>query len=107
MSGGGPYSTVGSDYSGPGGALATTGPLAAFIVHGQNDGVVALSEGEIARVYWRNAAGAFENRSSTLPSPCERHAGGTKAVVFCSVPSLGHTLWGESARGVWDFFAAN
>ncbi len=107
MSGGGPFGNAAADFDPATGSLRIGAPLAVFMVHGQNDGSVNIAEGMKSLTYWRAAARNTAGQAATTPSPCQRQNGGTKPVVFCSIPGLGHTLWTGSAAGVWQFFAAN
>jgi len=107
MSGGGPFGNAPADFDPATGNLRVGGALAAFMVHGQNDNVVTMSEGQKSLAYWRAAAKSTAGQAATSPSPCQRENGGTKPVVFCSIPGLGHALWSGAAAGVWQFFASN
>jgi polyhydroxybutyrate depolymerase len=107
QSGGGPFGvTGGNDFDGTG-ALTRTGPVAAFIVHGQADGSVNISSAQQSLAYWRAANKSTAGQTATAPSPCQKQNGGTKPVVWCSIPGLGHAIWPSSAAAIWSFFAAN
>lgn len=107
MSGGGPFGIAGADFDPATGNLKVGPALPAFIVHGQSDGAVNITEGQKSLAYWRAAAKSTAGQTATAPSPCQRQNGGTKPVIFCSIPGLGHTLWTGSAAGVWQFFSNN
>ena len=107
MSGGGPFGITAADFDPATGSLKVVPALPAFIVHGQSDGTVNITEGQKSLAYWRTAAKSTAGQTATAPSPCQRQNGGTKPVVFCSIPGLGHTLWTGSAAGVWQFFSNN
>lgn len=107
MSGGGPFGIGSGDFDPQTGNLKVTGPLAAFIVHGQSDGSVNITEAQKSLTYWRAAAKSTAGQAATNPSPCQRQNGGLKPVVYCAIPGLGHTIWTGAAAGVWSFFSAN
>ena len=107
QSGGGPFGIAGSDFDPATGNLTVSGPVAAFIVHGQSDGVVTLSEGQKSLTYWRMANKSTAGQAAASPSPCQKQNGGMKPVVFCSIPGLGHSIWTSSPAAIWQFFQAN
>lgn len=107
QSGGGPFGVSGANDFDNTGELTRTGPVAAFIVHGQADGAVNISSAEKSLAYWRAANKSTAGQTSTSPSPCQKQNGGTKPVVWCSIPGLGHAIWPSSAAAIWSFFAAN
>ncbi len=107
QSGGGPFGNGASDFDPATGSLKLTGPMAALIVHGQADTAVVPAEGLKSLAYWRLANGSTAGDTATTPSPCRRQNGGTKRLVYCSIPGLGHTGWSGAPAAIWQFFAAN
>lgn len=107
QSGGGPFGNGASDFNPANGTLKLTGPMAALIVHGQADTSVLPAEGVKSLTYWRLANGSTAGDAATTPSPCRKQNGGTKPLVYCSIPGLGHTGWTGAPAAIWQFFAAN
>ena len=107
MSGGGPFGNGPGDFDSQTGGLKIGGALGAFIVHGQSDGSVDISEAQKTLTYWRAAAKSTPGQAATPPTPCQRQNGGTRPVVYCSIPGLGHSLWTGAAAAVWQFFSSN
>ena len=107
QSGGGPFGNGASDFDPATGSLKLTGPMAALIVHGQADTSVLPAEGLKSLAYWRLANGSTAGDTATTPTPCRKQNGGTKRLVYCSIPGLGHTGWSEAPAAIWQFFAAN
>jgi polyhydroxybutyrate depolymerase len=105
QSGGGPFGNQDSDFSG--GNVTVTGAVAAFMVHGDADTTVNLSEGQKSLAYWRLADKSTAGQTATSPSPCEKQNGGTKPVVFCTIPGMNHAIWSGAPAAIWSFFAAN
>ncbi len=107
QSGGGPFGNGASDFDPATGSLRLTGPMAAFIVHGQSDGVVLPAEGLKSLAYWRLANGSAAGDTATSPSPCRVQNGGSKRLVYCAVPGLAHAGWSSAPAAIWQFFASN
>ena len=80
-------------------------PIAALVMHGDNDTVVPLADGQEARDVFleRNACGTAT--SPVDPSPCVSYSGCTEGypVVYCEF-SGGHMPWGPAPDTVWKFF---
>lgn len=80
-------------------------PVAVFLMHGDNDTVVPLADGQEARDVFleRNACGTAT--SPVDPSPCVSYSGCTAGypVVYCEF-SGGHMPWGPAPDTVWKFF---
>ena len=81
-------------------------PAAAIQIHGTNDGVVPLNDGEYSHRQW-----VFENVCSTAttpaaPAPCVAHAAceAGKPVAWCVV-GIGHSWWDQAGGAIWSFFA--
>jgi polyhydroxybutyrate depolymerase len=85
--------------------------VAALVVHGKDDGVVAWESGDYTARYWAAvdgcagarapASGALGAAGCVVAEACPA----TTAVVFCSVAGLGHALWSEAAPLTSAFFA--
>jgi len=80
-------------------------PVAVFLMHGDNDTVVPLADGQAARDVFleRNACGT--TTSPVDPSPCVSYEGCTEGypVVYCEF-SGGHMPWSSAPDAVWKFF---
>ncbi len=107
QSGGGPFGNGSADFDPQTGTLKLGVPVAAFIVHGTSDGAVGLAEGQKSLDYWRRANKSAAGQAATTPSPCQKQNGGTKPVVFCAIPGMGHTIWTGAPAAIWQFFGAN
>lgn len=95
VAGGGPF------------ALSCTGPLSAWLAHGQNDPTVDITQGEASRDHWLGEDGCSTSTSPVDPPPCEAYAGcqnGT-AVTWCAHTG-GHEWPDFAAGGIWGFFAS-
>lgn len=82
--------------------------LAALVVHGTSDHTVDPGSGDFDATYWAYVNGCSDSRSSTTPSPCEKHDGcpADKPVLFCLIQGLGHVPWPDGAKAAWPFFKA-
>jgi len=107
QSGGGPFGNGAGDFDPQTGNLKLGVPVAAFIVHGASDTAVRLAEGQKSLAYWRLANKSATGQTATAPSPCQRQNGGTKPVVFCTIPGMGHTIWTGAPAAIWQFFQEN
>jgi len=80
-------------------------PIAALVMHGNNDTVVPLADGQAARDVFlgRNACGT--TTTPVDPSPCVSYDGCTDGypVVYCEF-SGGHMPWSSAPDTVWKFF---
>jgi polyhydroxybutyrate depolymerase len=80
-------------------------PIAVFLMHGNNDDVVPLADGQEARDFFleRNACGT--TTAPVDPSPCVSYDGCTEGypVVYCEF-SGGHMPWSSAPDAVWKFF---
>lgn len=105
--GGGPYGGD-SEYDDEGNLVCPEPPVAALVIHGTDDGTVALSEGESSRDHWRRVNGCTQATEAYAPEPCVKYAGcAERPVVWCAVPGVGHVVWpGEGAKTTWSFFAS-
>jgi poly(3-hydroxybutyrate) depolymerase len=92
-----------------GGIVSTTckGPVAAWLAHGDDDAVVAQSEGIAARDHWLSANTCASTSKATKPSPCVAYDGcsANHPVTWCSFPGGHYPLPGFIKQGIWDFFA--
>jgi len=105
-SGGGPYDSTNKGYDEHGDLVCPGSPVAALVVHGQADGVVAPSEGQFSLSHWRRVDGCQASTAKVAPEPCVAYTGCARPVVSCSVPGLGHGEWSQAAQLTWDFFAS-
>jgi poly(3-hydroxybutyrate) depolymerase len=80
-------------------------PIAVLLMHGNNDTVVPLADGQAARDKFleRNQCGSTTQPDD--PSPCVEYEGCTDGypVVYCEF-SGGHTPWSSAPDTVWKFF---
>jgi polyhydroxybutyrate depolymerase len=80
-------------------------PIAALVMHGNNDTTVPLADGQAARDIFltRNACAA--TTTPVDPSPCVSYDGCTDGypVVYCEF-SGGHMPWSSAPDTVWKFF---
>jgi len=104
QSGGGPFGINGSDFTN--GNISVNGQVAAFIVHGDADNSVALSEGQKSLAYWEMADMATTSSTPAMPSPCVKQNGSGAPVYFCKIPGMGHTIWTGAPAGIWQFFSS-
>lgn len=105
-SGGGPYDSTNKTYDESGNLVCPGSPVAALVVHGKSDGVVAPSEGDFSLGHWRRVNGCQDKTTKAAPEPCVSYTGCARPVGFCSIPSLGHAEWPQAAQATWDFFSA-
>lgn len=85
------------------------GGPAVMVIHGTADTLVTYDSGEFTASYWAYVDGCQPTRSLAGKTPeCAVHDGCPAAtpVVFCSIPSLEHTLWTGAAEATWRFFGA-
>jgi len=82
------------------------GKVAAWITHGRNDSVVAFSQGEASRDYWRTANGCDETSSPTGVGECVSYdsCDDGHPVVWCPSDEQ-HRPPSYAPRAMWDFFA--
>jgi polyhydroxybutyrate depolymerase len=107
QSAGGPFGIQASDYDPTSGGLTINGAVPAFIVHGQADTTVPISEGMKSLTYWRSADHSASGQAASPPSPCQKQNGGTKPILFCAIPGLTHAIWAGAPAAIWQFFATN
>jgi polyhydroxybutyrate depolymerase len=79
--------------------------LPAWLTHGDNDGVVALSEGEGARDHWRARAGCGAGTMAVDPAGCVSFQGCSVPVHWC-VHQRMHSWPPFASSAIWKFFAS-
>lgn len=82
-------------------------PVAMLALHGEHDFSVTLDSGRFSAEYWAYVNGCNDKEmESTGYKECRLYRGcpAGKAVGFCSVPSLEHWVWSDSAEAIWTFF---
>lgn len=82
-------------------------PVSVLALHGQRDTGVTLDSGRFSAQYWAYVDGCTTDEMETTGyTECNAYRGCNpgKAVVFCSIPALGHWVWSEAADAAWTFF---
>jgi polyhydroxybutyrate depolymerase len=85
-----------------------SGSVAARVIHGSDDDVVSLSEGQASVVHWRNSSecsGATAATAATGAASCIAFEGCFRDVDWCEHGG-GHEWPWFAASAVWDFFSA-
>lgn len=84
------------------------GPIAALVLHGDQDDTVGVASGDWDATFWGHLNGCAATRSATTPSPCQKVDGCPAAmpVEWCLIPGMGHVVWTNGAKVAWDFFRA-
>ena len=94
----------------PNGFIKCTGaaPIATIVLHGQLDGTVPYAGGEFDATYWAYVNGCSDNKSPTMPAPCQSHDSCPAAapVTFCGYPNGGHGVYPGAFETSWAFFKA-
>jgi polyhydroxybutyrate depolymerase len=103
--GGGPYENPGT-YDAQGHLVCPGKAVASLVVHGNNDGTVAPSEGQKSIDHWSQANRCSSGTTSTLVAPCVALEGCFQPVGVCRIPGLGHGLWKEAGKVTWAFFTS-
>ncbi|MBX3187961.1 MAG: prolyl oligopeptidase family serine peptidase [Labilithrix sp.] len=83
-------------------------PTAMMALHGEGDFAVPLQSGRWSATYWAYVNGCTADEMETTGyDECHAYRGcpADKAVVWCSVPGLGHWVWDRAAEASWTFFA--
>ncbi|HET7845762.1 MAG TPA: PHB depolymerase family esterase, partial [Xanthomonadales bacterium] len=94
-------------YTGNGGVSC---PLPATImIWGQADAVpgVSYAEGVGVRDNYRATQGCAPTSQPAILSPCIRYDGCLRELDWCSIPGMGHQIWGSAAPAIWTFIAAS
>ena len=76
-------------------------------LHGERDSSVSPDSGHFSAEYWAYVNGCKTDEMETAGySECRVYRGcpPTKAVAYCSIPTLGHWVWEEAAAASWTFF---
>ena len=95
--------------SGPNNTSQCKGPVAAWIIHGMDDGNVSFESGQRSRDFWRMANGCATTTTQGNPMQCVNYDGCMPGypLIWCQhVGETGHqqTSWGRVA--VREFFAS-
>jgi polyhydroxybutyrate depolymerase len=107
QSGSGPYGKD-ADYDIDGHFMCPAPGAAAFLIHGDADGVVPISpDAEYSRDQWAWESHCAATTTPASPAPCVAYDGcdAGKPVVWCAIPGLDHAPWSEAAAAIWQFFA--
>jgi polyhydroxybutyrate depolymerase len=83
-------------------------PTAMMALHGERDFGVPLQSGRWSATYWAYVNGCTADEMETTGyDECHAYRGcpAGKAVVWCSVPGLGHWVWDRAAEASWTFFS--
>jgi polyhydroxybutyrate depolymerase len=82
-----------------------SGP-AALVIHGSDDTTVSYASGDFSASYWAYVNGCASSRAADALPECVHHDScpSGKGVLLCSVPNLGHSLWGGASSAMWTFF---
>jgi polyhydroxybutyrate depolymerase len=94
-------------YTGNGGVSC---PLPATImIWGQADNVPGVSYGEGlgVRDNYRATQNCAATSQAALVSPCIRYDGCLRELDWCSIPGMGHQIWGSAAQAIWLFISAS
>ena len=99
VAGGGPFGACPGD------------PVSATVMHGTNDAVVPLAQGEGSREHWRTAAGCAATSQPIAPAPCVAYDGCTagRTVRWCQhadTQASGHGWPRFAAAAAWAGFQA-
>ncbi|MFO0740540.1 MAG: hypothetical protein U0270_31875 [Labilithrix sp.] len=82
-------------------------PVATLALHGEQDFTVTLDSGRFDAEYWAHVNGCNESEMETTGYPeCRMYRGCPpgKNVGFCTIGTLGHWMWTDSAIASWTFF---
>lgn len=99
VAGGGPFGACPGD------------PVSATVIHGSNDTVVPIAQGEGSRDHWRSAAGCATTSTPIAPAPCVAYDGcaGGRTVRWCQHADTqfsGHGWPSFAASAAWALFQA-
>jgi endoglucanase len=94
-------------YTGNGGVSCPL-PAAAFI-WGESDTTsgVSFAEGVNVRNNYAATQGCAATTTATLISPCVAYDGCTRALDWCPIPGMGHSIWPQAAPALWQFIDAS
>lgn len=82
-------------------------PVALLALHGERDSSVTIDSGRFSAEYWAYVNGCkLDEMETTGYRECHVYRGcpSGQAVGFCSIDTLGHWVWSESAQASWTFF---
>jgi len=82
-----------------------SGSVAARVIHGSNDDVVAFSDGQSALNRWANSSGCSETTAATESTFCVAFDDCSRDVHWCEHSGEHEWPW-FAASAVWDFFSA-
>lgn len=87
---------------------ACTGPVAAWLAHGDKDQTVQTSEGEAARDRWLSTNKCGATTKPAAPSPCVTYEGceAGRPVTWCLFSGGHYPLPSFTRQAIWDFFEA-
>jgi len=91
-------------YTGNGGVSCAL--PATMLIWGQNDNTagVTYAIGQGVRDNHRNTQNCAATSIAFAPSPCIEYDACTRAVAWCAIPGMGHSLWAQAATAFWNFF---
>jgi poly(3-hydroxybutyrate) depolymerase len=82
-----------------------TGPVSAWIAHGEDDPTVPFLNGEGSLEYWLGSDGCdAESAESVEPDPCVAYSCSAGFSVHWCAHAGGHDWPGFAAAGIWSFF---
>lgn len=79
---------------------------AAMLLWGELDDAagVAYANGVAVRNNLRATHNCAAGTSALAPAPCVLYDGCQQDVAWCSIPAMGHVVWGQAAQASWNFF---
>jgi endoglucanase len=94
-------------YTGNGGVSCPL-PAAAFI-WGEVDNTsgVSFAEGVNVRDNYAATQACSAGTTAALISPCVAYDGCARALDWCAIPGMGHSIWSQAAPALWQFIAAS
>jgi poly(3-hydroxybutyrate) depolymerase len=101
-----PMSGMGPNTYAVAGGGPCKGQVAVWMSHGNQDNVVAFSQGQASRDYWAKANHCASTTMPTDPSPCVAYTGCDDGfpVHWCEFDG-GHTIPSFAADGIWKFLS--
>ncbi len=93
-------------YTGNGGVSCAL--PATMLIWGENDntGGVTFAIGQGVRDNHRNTQNCAATNTAFAPSPCIQYDTCQRAVAWCAIPAMGHSIWAQAATAFWNFFSA-
>ncbi len=87
------------------------GTVSALLIHGTDDPVVGVAQGEAARDHWVQSNACSTPPSPTNPEPCVSYSGCSpdRQVIWCPVDGVGHDTWKwqpELSTTAWAFLSS-